>query len=40
MKTLRGEQCWESEQGPEGRKGKNEGKGVGGKGPEITLEKL
>ena len=35
-----GEKWWESEQGPKGERGGNEGKRVGGKGPESALEKL
>ena len=37
----RGEVVWESEQGLKGKEGgKNEGKRMGGEGPESTLEKL
>ena len=36
-----GEEWWQSEQGLKGKEeGQNEGKRVGGKGPESTLEKL
>ena len=36
FRSLRGEKWWEIEQGRKGKRGKNEGKRVGGKGPEIS----